>query len=133
MSLRPWMAAALVAAAMVIGCAPVEPGLSLELSDHSIATDHASVPAGHIVFSIHNGGSGVHELAVVRADAAADQLPYDSGSARATVTDIVAEREAIVAGATKRLSVDLGPGRYVLICNVPGHYAAGMRVALEAR
>lgn len=132
MSLRPRMAVALAAAVMAGACAPVVPGLSLELTDRSITADHASVPAGHIVFSIHNAGTGVHELAVVRADAAADQLPYDGASSRATVTDVVAEREAIVPGATKRLSVDLDPGRYVLICNVPGHYAAGMRVALEA-
>jgi uncharacterized cupredoxin-like copper-binding protein len=28
--------------------------------------------------------------------------------------------------ATKTLTADLKPGRYVLICNLPGHYAMGM-------
>lgn len=126
------MAVGLVAA-VILACAPIQPGLELELTDHSITADRSSVPAGHLVFAIHNAGSIVHELVVVRTDLAGNELAYDGAALQATVTDRVAEREAIVAGATKRLSVDLTPGRYVLICNIPGHYAAGMRVALEAR
>lgn len=91
------------------------------------------MPSGHLVFLIHNAGTTVHELEVVRADVAVGDLPYDAAQAQAIAKDVVAEREAIVLGATKRLSVDLTPGRYILICNLPGHYAAGMRVALEAR
>ena len=29
-------------------------------------------------------------------------------------------------GATKTITIDLKPGHYVLFCNLPGHYAAGM-------
>ncbi|WP_245474327.1 sulfocyanin-like copper-binding protein [Mesorhizobium sp. M2A.F.Ca.ET.042.01.1.1] len=29
-------------------------------------------------------------------------------------------------GASGTLTVDLKPGKYVLICNVPGHFATGM-------
>jgi uncharacterized cupredoxin-like copper-binding protein len=127
------MAVVLAAAVIVVGCAPIEPGLNLELTDHSITADRPSVPAGQLVFAIHNAGTVVHELVVVRTDLAADALAFDPVSLQATVKGVVAEREAIVAGVTKRLSVDLEPGHYVLICNLPGHYAAGMRVALEAR
>jgi uncharacterized cupredoxin-like copper-binding protein len=28
--------------------------------------------------------------------------------------------------ATKTLDVTLAPGAYLLLCNLPGHYAAGM-------
>ena len=126
-------AAILAAAAIAAACAPAEPALSLELTDHSITAARGSVPTGHLVFLIHNAGTTVHELEVVRAGAAGDELAYDSGRAQAVAKDVVAEREAILVGATKRLSVDLVTGRYLLICNLPGHYAAGMRLAIEAR
>lgn len=130
--MRPRIAVTLAAAVIAAGCAPIQPGLDLELTDNAITADRSSVPAGHLVFAIHNAGTVVHELVVVRAGAA-DGLAYETATQRAIATDVVAEREAIVAGATKRLSVDLEPGRYVLICNLPGHYASGMHVSLEAR
>jgi len=36
-------------------------------------------------------------------------------------------------GKTRRLALGLKPGKYVLICNVPGHYQAGMRVGFTVR
>ena len=33
-------------------------------------------------------------------------------------------------GATKALTLDLKPGTYLLVCNLPGHYAAGMWTVL---
>ena len=38
----------------------------------------------------------------------------------------VDEQEDIAAGSTTSLTVDLKPGRYVAICNLPGHYQQGM-------
>jgi uncharacterized cupredoxin-like copper-binding protein len=40
--------------------------------------------------------------------------------------------EDITAGSTRDLTVDLQPGRYVLVCNIPGHYKLGMHTALTA-
>jgi uncharacterized cupredoxin-like copper-binding protein len=34
-------------------------------------------------------------------------------------------------GASGSLTVALKPGKYLLICNVPGHYAAGMWAPFE--
>jgi uncharacterized cupredoxin-like copper-binding protein len=31
------------------------------------------------------------------------------------------------------LTVDLDPGNYVVICNIPGHYAAGMHAELTIK
>ena len=33
----------------------------------------------------------------------------------------------------QRLALDLAPGKYVLICNVAGHYQLGMRAGLELK
>jgi plastocyanin len=39
----------------------------------------------------------------------------------------------VAAGATKSTNLDLQPGRYVMFCNLPGHYAAGMFGTLVVR
>jgi uncharacterized cupredoxin-like copper-binding protein len=40
------------------------------------------------------------------------------------------EVENVTVGKSKRLKLKLPAGRYVLICNEPGHYAMGMRASL---
>lgn len=132
MKVRTATALLLAAAVAVASCAPIQPGLLLELTDRSITADRAVVPAGHLVFAIHNNGTVGHELVVMLTDAAAE-MAFDAGVAEPSTRDAIAERENIVVGATKRLSVDLAPGRYLLLCNLPGHYTSGMHVALEAR
>jgi uncharacterized cupredoxin-like copper-binding protein len=39
------------------------------------------------------------------------------------------EVEDLARGSTKRLSLKLAPGHYVLICNRPGHYEMGMHTS----
>ncbi len=39
--------------------------------------------------------------------------------------------EGILPGSRGWATVDLAPGRYELICNLPGHYAAGMYYELQ--
>jgi uncharacterized cupredoxin-like copper-binding protein len=40
------------------------------------------------------------------------------------------EIEDIQPNSTQKLEVDLEAGKYVLICNLPGHYQQGMHVGL---
>jgi uncharacterized cupredoxin-like copper-binding protein len=40
------------------------------------------------------------------------------------------EQEDIASGSDTTLSVDLQPGHYVIICNITGHYEAGMHTEL---
>jgi uncharacterized cupredoxin-like copper-binding protein len=39
----------------------------------------------------------------------------------------------IPSGASKRLTLRVSPGKYVLLCNLLGHYQAGQFAALRAR
>jgi uncharacterized cupredoxin-like copper-binding protein len=43
----------------------------------------------------------------------------------------VGEKEDIGAGTETSFSLGLEPGSYVLLCNLPSHYAAGMATSLE--
>lgn len=125
---------AFAGAALAASCgAGSPPDVTVDLTDTTVALDRTEIPSGHRVIAIHNGGTGVHELEVLRTDLAPQALPYDPKSAQAAERDKIAERENIPVGTTKRLSADLTPGSYVLLCNLPGHYAAGMRGALIVR
>lgn len=109
------------------------PGLYLDLSDFKIITDHPTVAAGHVVFGIRNHAAMGHEVKVIKTDLDADKLPIDGASAKASEAGKVGELLNIGAGASRKLVLDLTPGKYVLICNIAGHYQLGMRVALEVR
>jgi len=107
--------------------------LIADLSDYKIVIDHPSTAAGHVVFGIRNHASMAHEFKVIKTDLAPDQLPIDAGTAKASESGKVGELLDIPAGATRKLALDLAPGKYVLICNVAGHYQLGMRVGLEVK
>jgi uncharacterized cupredoxin-like copper-binding protein len=109
------------------------PTLYVDLSDYKVATDHASVPAGHVVFGVRNHAAMAHELLVIKTDLAPDQLPLDGATAKAKEDGKVGELLNIAAGSSRKLVLELAPGTYVLICNIAGHYQLGMRVGLEVQ
>jgi len=109
------------------------PTLYADMSDFKIVVDRPTVAAGRIVIAIRNHASMGHELRVIKTDLEADKLPVDGGAAKAVETGKVGELLNISAGASRKLVLELAPGKYVLICNIAGHYQLGMRVALEVK
>jgi uncharacterized cupredoxin-like copper-binding protein len=57
-----------------------------------------------------------------------DTLPYvaDENRVDEDKAGDKGEVSELDPGASGSLAVDLKPGKYVLICNVPGHFASGM-------
>jgi len=100
-------------------------------SEFKIELGASTAAAGPVTFQITNAGSIVHEFVVMKTDLAADKLPIDTSkgvvSEDAGGLTAVDEVEDIAVGSTPSLSVDLPAGHYVVICNLPGHYAGGMR------
>jgi uncharacterized cupredoxin-like copper-binding protein len=101
--------------------------------DFSVELDTDSTAAGATSFNVNNEGPSTHEFVVFATDLAPDALPVgDDGNVDeegAGVTHID-EIEDIGSGCQASLTVDLDAGNYVLICNLPGHYAAGMHAPL---
>lgn len=93
----------------------------------------ASAAAGSISFEVSNGGALPHELVVVKTDEAADALPVDGAAVDESGLDIVARSAMLDPGAEETVTADLEAGSYVLFCNVPGHYAGGMRAAFTVQ
>jgi len=109
------------------------PNLTVGLADFKVTVDHASIPAGHVVIGVRNAGSMPHELKVIKTDQAPDKLPVDGATAKASEDGKVGELLNIPAGASRKLVLELAAGKYVLICNVAGHYQLGMRTGLEVK
>ncbi len=108
----------------------------------TITTDRASVPAGTVSFRVQNTGSLTHELVVLPLPAAgagtrpvgADGTVTEQGSlGEASATCAAGAGDGITPGATGWVTLHLAPGRYELICNLPGHYAHGMHAELDIR
>jgi uncharacterized cupredoxin-like copper-binding protein len=85
----------------------------------------SSVKAGTVVFEVRNDGEAPHEFVLLRTDTRAGGLQVTNN--RAAEPGLVGRTGELAPGAEDELEVDLRPGRYVVLCNVPGHYAAGMR------
>jgi uncharacterized cupredoxin-like copper-binding protein len=100
------------------------------IRDFAIALEEHSTPAGSTAFDITNEGPSTHEFVVFRTDLAEDALPVDGATVAENELDLVDEAEDIAPGVGTTLTVDLDAGNYVVICNVEGHYRAGMHASL---
>lgn len=105
-------------------------GIAVKLAEWSVTLEETSAPAGEVTFDISNEGANVHEFVIFRTDLAAHDLPVKPGE---SVVDeegeglaLVDEVEDIAPGSSATLTVDLEPGNYVLLCNIPGHFEQGM-------
>jgi uncharacterized cupredoxin-like copper-binding protein len=95
----------------------------------ALRTNVASVKAGKITFDVTNlSRSIVHEMIVVAVENPNAPLPYDynTGQIPEKQVKMLGETDEMEPNAEKTISLDLKAGNYLLICNVPGHYAAGM-------
>lgn len=78
---------------------------------------------GKVTFVVRNVGKLDHSFVVLRTDRRANSLPVKG--AKAVEIGLRGKLAAFRPGQTRGLTLTLKPGKYVLICNVPGHYKAG--------
>jgi uncharacterized cupredoxin-like copper-binding protein len=159
------LVAAVVLATTMAGCSRHSSAASGErvgasLKDFGIQLDRPSVPAGPVVFELHNTGPSTHEFNVDRLT----KLPADSaGTEPATpgtdppdvvppglsaagvelrsdglsvdedspAFDRAGSAEEIPLGSRTRLSVKLTRGTYLLYCNLEGHFLGGMEAVFH--
>lgn len=97
----------------------------------SLRIDRSQVPAGPVRFVVRNlSADTVHELLVAKAPAG--PLPMARTSSRVDERKLEGLEELgdLGPGRSGSLSMRLRPGRYVLFCNEPGHFVAGMHAEL---
>ncbi|MDB5538540.1 MAG: hypothetical protein JWQ89_267 [Devosia sp.] len=108
-------------------------GISMK-GDHATAVMHVipdktEVPAGEVTFKVTNNSSDiVHEMLVVKVADANQPLPYVDGESRVDedAAGHLGEVSELDPGDSGSLTLSLDSGTYMLFCNIPGHYQAGM-------
>lgn len=110
--------------------------IQVTLSDASVKVNPPSVSAGTVNFVVTNQGALEHEFVVLKTDLnpSAFQVPAGADKVDEEASgQNVGEVEGIAMMGSKELSLRLQPGNYVLLCNLPGHYQAGMHVAFQVK
>ena len=88
-----------------------------------------SAKAGAVIFSVKNAGALTHDFVVLKTNLPPNKLPVKSS--KAVEVGRVGKLGVFKPGVTKKLTLTLKPGKYVLICNVAGHYGFGMRAGFK--
>ena len=94
----------------------------------SMTVDPVSAPRGKVKFVVQNQGTELHEMVVIKTDTPYDQLEVNSKD-KVSEKGSVGEISSIGKGKTKSKTFKLEAGQYALVCNIAGHYTAGMRAA----
>jgi plastocyanin len=104
---------------------------NVSMTEFAFKPAKLSAKAGKLRVTATNDGAVEHELIVIRTKKAADALPKkgDLASEAGSVGEIPEQKPHQSASHT----FELKPGAYVFICNVPGHYASGMRGTLTVK
>ena len=109
--------------------APAGSQVIVEMTDYKVTVNVASVKAGSTKIGVRNLASQMHSFEVLKTDLPHDKLPIDGVSAKAKEDGKVGGIESIAPGGSASVTLDLAPGKYVLICNVAGHYQLGMHIS----
>lgn len=139
-----WTIRALVLVVMCVllpGCGASRPTTSpapdvvhvTERDFHLAASAHHIRP-GAVDLSVRNQGPDDHELIVVREHPG---MPLPMRSDGVTLNEerllpdtVEPALEPGRPGSVRELTLHLAPGRYVLFCNMAGHYLGGMHTEL---
>ena len=94
------------------------------------------VPAGEVTFTAYNRSADlVHEMIVLKLADPHAPLPYVSSDFKVNedAAGHLGEVSELDPGKSGSLTLKLDPGTYMLLCNVPGHYMAGMWTTITVR
>ena len=97
------------------------------VDEFSVSVSPAKVPAGKVTFTVTNTGKLPHEFVILKTGKPAAKL---GKSTRIPETGHVGETGDLAPGATKSVTVNLKPGHYSVVCNLPSHYKMGMHADL---
>src|SRR5205823_5382321 len=143
-SLRPLPARMLTAALVAALAAGCSTGHRLGASarvidvterDFAISVSQRNIAAGTVVFRATNRGPDAHELIVTRVRNRKLLLRSDglTVSEEGLEKSIVGTLEPGQPNSVRDIRVRLVPGRYVLFCNMSGHFMGGMHADLVVR
>jgi len=117
-----------VTPAQVLGVRLEDSSTDPAIAHMRITLDHATLQPGRVTFEAVNVSKTLkHEVLVVR-ERGTGELPIDTQHNRVNEQAVrrLGEIADLAPGKTGKLTLNLGPGTYLLLCNEPGHYKDGM-------
>lgn len=160
-TVRSVMAAALLCAGFLVTPVQAETTVRVTLIDKSGTSDLSSLPPlgmgmkadmkmakmgininpkmasrGNVRFDVTNLASNlVHEVLIARITDEDQLLPFDQSRNKVDVESLqtLGSVSEIDPNKTASLTLDLKPGKYILYCNIAGHYMAGMWTVIEVK
>ncbi len=97
------------------------------MTDFKFAPDNVTVAAGKVPITQKNAGGVEHEFVLLKTDQPADSFPLEGSQINEDKAGTpVGEIEDVAPGKSKSKTFNLKPGKYVFVCNLPGHYSGGM-------
>jgi uncharacterized cupredoxin-like copper-binding protein len=105
--------------------------LPVSMTEFKFTPANPELARGRLEITATNKGKTPHELVLLKTDANPSKLPKRGDGV--SVKKSVGEIPALVPGESAAHTFDLKPGKYVMVCNVPGHYDAGMYGTLTVR
>lgn len=99
----------------------------------TLTLDQTTIKAGETTFLVHNDAiTEEHEMVLVKLKSADQTIAVVKAKHRVDekTLDSLGEVAELKPGAHGQLKANLAPGSYVLLCNIKGHYEAGMHAML---
>ncbi|KQQ61011.1 copper resistance protein [Rhizobium sp. Leaf311] len=99
----------------------------------TLTLDKSTIKAGETTFMVHNDAmSEEHEMVLVKLKSPDQKIEVVAGKDRIDEKKLksMGEVSDLKPGAEGELKAKLTPGSYVLLCNIKGHYQAGMHAQL---
>lgn len=113
-------------------------------SEFAMVLAAPEVAAGRVTLDVVNEGTVEHEVVLIKTDGDSGDLPTDANGAALEDGAVVPHRSGhdqpeedhhagvhFATGTSGTVVVDLEPGNYAVVCNLPGHYQAGMHANLK--
>lgn len=131
--------AATAPTAATTAATPAAGTVDVVIKEYTVEPNPASVPAGEVTFNVTNEGALDHEMLVIKTDLSAKKLPRNPKEPERVDEDskagmeTIGEVEAIKPGKSSSKSFDLKAGKYVLLCNITGHYTSGQYTDFEVK
>jgi uncharacterized cupredoxin-like copper-binding protein len=111
--------------------------MNVTTSETAFRLSESDIPAGDIDFIVTNAGRDSHEMSVIKTNFSINQLPVtqngllDQQKAGEKVGELGAKE--LKGGATKVLSLNLTPGKYLIISHLPGQSQGGMKAIFTVK
>ena len=109
-------------------------GKDMSMAKMGINASPRQVRPGPVTFKVTNLASKiVHEVIVARLPAGTTTLPYDEATmmVKENALQAFGSVNEIDPSRSAALTLTMKPGKYVLYCNLPGHYMAGMWTVID--